>query len=324
MFRNYVNLHDLNWAARKLPSRLDRVARTLLRGEKQRTIDLYSGEPGSDQWWVVPAVERRWNLAVSGDPDVDHYQYLSDKYLGDGGLVGLSVGCGEGQREQAWARTGRFSTLVGVDLTPASIEKARRRADDAGLDDVLEFRVGDLTETARWRPDGFDVVIGEHSVHHLSPLRSILLSLRAQLVPGGLFLLDEYVGPTRFQWTPEQLECANHLLGLLPERLRREQSGAVKRSVTRPSILYMKLKDPSEAIESARILPLMEELFERIELRPYGGTVLHIVLAGIAHNFVDPDPDAVRYLRMLFEAEDVLLESGRLRSDFVVGVFRKP
>lgn len=60
-----------------------------------------------------------------------------------------------------------------------------------------------------------------------------------------------------------------------------------------------------------------------IEVRSCGGTILHPLLHGIAHNFFDDDSRARRFLEVLIAAEDALLASGDLQSDYVVAVFAK-
>jgi SAM-dependent methyltransferase len=323
VFRNHVSLRDFQRFFAKLPMHLRQLAQRVSLTGRERTIDLYSRPIRNDQWWSVPAIQRRWNKLVSGDAACDHYAWLSDRYMTRGGLSGLSVGCGEGARELAWARTGKFRRLIGVDITPVAIEVANRAAKSFGLDEIVEFRVGDLADTRVLGTERFDVVIGEHSVHHLTPLREVLTALRDRLVPEGLFMLNEFVGPTRFQWTEEQLRVINHLLPLLPPRLRRTVDGTEKTKEYRPSLLYMRLNDPSEAVESEQILPLMDELFERIEFLPYGGAVLHLLLSRIGHNFGDDDEEALEWSTIIARIEDQLMASGRLKSDFAVCVYRK-
>lgn len=86
----------------------------------------------------------------------------------------------------------------------------------------------------------------------------------------------------------------------------------------------MRLRDPSEAVESDVIVPALRERFDVAEHRPLGGTLINLVLAEIAHHFSDSGD---RYLRMLFVVEDTLISSGRLTSDhalLVCQVQQKP
>lgn len=323
MFGNLISTRDLRRLCERLPQHAGTLARRLLWSGRRRTIDTYSRAVKDDQWWSIPAVLRRWNRLVTGSEQLDHYRWIADRYLHQGGLSAVSVGCGEGARELRWARTGRFRSVLGIDLTPYAIDSARRAVTASGLDSVVRFEVGDLADPTVAGEQPFDVVIGEHSIHHLSPLREVLMTLRDRMVPGGLFLIDEFVGPSKFQWTDAQLDWINRLLPKLPERLRRRQDGSLKSREYRPSRLYMRLNDPSEAVESAAIVPLLDELFERLELRPYGGAILHMLLSKIGHHFVDDDPEAMHWLEHLAAIEDGLMASGELPSDFVVGVWRR-
>jgi hypothetical protein len=73
--------------------------------------------------------------------------------------------------------------------------------------------------------------------------------------------MDEYVGPSRFQWTSGQMRAANALLGALPEGHRTQRDGQIKRRVVRPSRLSMRLDDPSEAVESSGLMPALRRHF---------------------------------------------------------------
>ena len=76
--------------------------------------------------------------------------------------------------------------------------------------------------------------------------------------------------------------------------------------------------DPSEAVRSADIVAVISERFDIVARHDCGGSLLHWILGGIAGNFTPQDPASMRCLQILFDAEDVLLESGELTSDFVV------
>jgi hypothetical protein len=140
----------------------------------------------------------------------------------------------------------------------------------------------------------------------------------------GLFLVDEFVGAKRFQWTTRQLDEAQRVLDQFPERYRQMGSRGVKNTVQRPSRLWMLLTDPSEAIDSARITPTLHDRFDVLEELPYGGAVLHLALADIAQNFLDADDVLVKeLLAQAFQVEDDLMASGSVGSDFVAFVCQK-
>ena len=78
--------------------------------------------------------------------------------------------------------------------------------------------------------------------------------------------------------------------------------------------------DPSEAVRSAEIMPVLQTLFDVIEFRPLGGAILQFLLADIAGNFQDEVGEQL--LENFFRLEDTLMACGDLPSDFAYIVAR--
>lgn len=322
MLDNLVNRHDVErvWRLARRGQAGRALSKLRVRGAARVVEHWAQIDPSRTQWWAVPSVIQRWNLLMTGDAAVTFPQYVADKYLLKRQPArGLSLGCGTGGNEVNWARTEAFKRLDGVDVSPQRVAAATAAAHEAGLDDVLNFRTADVN---RMVADGehFDVLLGLQSLHHFDRLSQTMGRLAALLEPGGLFIVDEFVGPTRFQWTDGQLDAANALLAGLPPQRRRLPDGRVKQRVERPSRLSMVLDDPSEAVDASSLLPALRSEFDVIEERPYGGTVLHLALSGIAHNFLDQDPETLALLDYCFEAEDRALP--QLGHDFMALVAR--
>jgi ubiquinone/menaquinone biosynthesis C-methylase UbiE len=327
MLRNLVNAQDLISLANAFRS--GRILRYLERFTKRRsqivqdTWDTTQNPPV--QLWDIPAVHRRMNQMITGDPEVDYITYVSRKYLAPRiPLTGLSLGCGVGQKELTWASHCEYTRLDAYDLAPQRIAAAQKQARTSGATNV-HFLVGDVYRV-EWPARYYDVVFSDQSLHHFTPLDQLLARIRRVLKPDGYLILNEFVGPTRFQWTDRQLEVINGVLAILPPRYRvRWADRKIKRRVHRPSRLSMVLSDPSEAVEAGNILPLVEQYFEIVERRDYGGTVLHMLFADIAANFINDENDEEetnRLLALCFQIEDALLESGELSSDFALMVCR--
>jgi len=88
-----------------------------------------------------------------------------DRFLAPGPLAVLDVGAGPGRYSLALARQGRRVTLV--DLSPANVAAARRRADGEGL--VLEAcRTGDARDLSPWADGSFDAVLLMGPLYHLA------------------------------------------------------------------------------------------------------------------------------------------------------------
>ncbi len=319
-FNNLINRHDFIDALKpaKIRKMLPRVLR--LDARPARVVQAWSHLASKPAWWDVPEVRARWNELLTGDRSVDLRQYFCEKYLrGRDGLRGMSLGCGTGVKTMEWAATGRFAELDAFDISPTRIAHARELAASSNLDCRINFEVRDVFAAGSELRGPYDLVISEAALHHFSPLDRLLPDIHAWLKPGGFFLVDEFVGPTRFQWTDRQLEVVNGLLAVLPSRYRQYWgTGKPKPEVFRPSRMRMRLSDPSEAIQSSDIAAGLERHFTILERKPYGGTVLHLLLDGIAQHFLDPDDDTLALLHLCFAVEDMLLVAGDLRSDFEV------
>jgi SAM-dependent methyltransferase len=197
-------------------------------------------------------------------------------------------------------------------------------ASDAGLGASIEYSVLDLNK-AELPKAAYDAIFAISSVHHVFDLENLFDQCRRALKPTGLFLLDEYIGPSRFQTPPHVVELINRLLGVLPSRYRKSlfsnDGSTIDRYVPSPIEHFLK-HDPSEAVRSADILQLLKRDFDIIEFRPYGGAILHMLLSGIAGNFDEGKERDVALLRVLATFEQFLEEEALIDSDFAAIVAR--
>ena len=75
----------------------------------------------------------------------------------------LDVGCGWGGFP-LWAATKHGASVVGITLSPPQAEKARQRAEEAGVADRVEIRVMDYRDLADER---FDAIASIGMVEHV-------------------------------------------------------------------------------------------------------------------------------------------------------------
>jgi SAM-dependent methyltransferase len=271
-------------------------------------------------WLQHPLVQARINSKITGGTGGDRYQYFLGRYLQDRMPVdrALTLGCGNGELERGLSQY-KFATIhEGVDLSDDAIRNAKDAAARLGLGHI-SYRTAELN-TLRLHPRAYDVIFGISSVHHVERLEHLFEQVSAALKPGGYFFLDEYIGPSKFQWTDDQLNLMNEQLGMLPEQLKRSitQPGAYKRQVIRKTLQHMNEADPSEAVRSAEIVPLLSRYFRMVEFKGYGGSLLHELLYDIAGNFGRHNADSLDSLQRLFESEDQQIACGRLQHDFAV------
>lgn len=278
---------------------------------------------GGRHWTELLQVQELVNQRVSGDPSVNPYEYFLRSRLGGHLPVrrALTIGCGSGELERGLARLGFATEHLGIDVAQGAIEKAIDAARREGFGQ-LRYRAEDANDI-RLQVGSFDVVFGVHSIHHVSRLESLFEQVAGALRPDGIFFLNEFVGPSRFQWTERQLEVVNGLLRVLPEGYRVSRvDGALKKRVRRPTVAEVVATDPSEAVRSAEILEVASSFFEILEVRPYGGTVLQILLDDIAGNFEAAGEQGRELVAAMADLEWALIEGGDLASDFAVVVAR--
>ena len=268
-------------------------------------------------WQLVE--EEHVRPQISGDPRVYYLQHFFEHHV-DGLPVrrALSLGCGGGNLERALIEIGAARSIDAFDVSPESIRLAGELADAAGLEGRIRYEVADLDQIELPRA-AYDVAIAKMALHHLENLEHVYEQVRRSLKPHGRFLINEFVGPSRFQWTDLQLELMNELLAALPPEVRR---AAPFRRVVRPELEDMKTLDPSESVRSAEIVPLLAEHFEIVEHKPYGGTLLHILLSHVMDAFDFDNEDHLSILRLLFVFERTLIRHSVLPSDFVYLVAR--
>jgi SAM-dependent methyltransferase len=162
------------------------------------------------------------------------------------------------------------------------------------------------------------------SLHHVQNLEGTLRAVERALKPGGIFVVNEFVGPSQFQFTDLQLAIAAAVLDVLPDRWRMDvTTGKLKTRYARHPRSHWNTVDPSEAIRSDEIVGLLEARFEVLWRRDYGGTILHLALEHIVHNFDPRDERDVAAVRIMALLEELLIRHGVIESDFTLMALRK-
>lgn len=142
----------------------------------------------------------------------------------------LDVACGPGVISRAMA--GRVGSVSGVDLTPAMVEEAERRAREEGIDNV-SFAVGDAT-ALDFADASFDGAITRLSLHHVPAAGRVVVEMARVVRPGGWVLVSDIAADSDGEaaaWREEieRLRDPSHWACRTPESLRRigEAAGLV-------------------------------------------------------------------------------------------------
>jgi len=275
-------------------------------------------------WMGHPEVQWHINRCCSGDPNRTWLDHFCDTYAHGRRIHDvLNLGCGDGALERQLIGRDFADSYVGYDLSADCVERA---AATVGREHPrARFECADLNHVTLPR-DAFDVVFFSHALHHIERLEHLCEEARAALRPDGFLLVNEFIGPSRHQWTDYQLHVCNRLLDALPGHLRRDISRlpdeVLKPTITRMSIAEWLRCDPSEAVRSAEIVLALERSFEILERRDFGGTVLQKLFENIVGNFAPDEPDQSAMVRLLIAIEEILIDAGLLKADFTCIVAR--
>jgi 2-polyprenyl-6-hydroxyphenyl methylase/3-demethylubiquinone-9 3-methyltransferase len=110
---------------------------------------------------------------------------LEQLHLDPSGLRALDLGCGGGILAEEFARLG--VSVTGVDPSAASIDAARRHAEQQGLAIRYEVAQG---EALPFAPGRFDVVYCCDVLEHVADVGQVIAEVARVLAAGGVFLYD--------------------------------------------------------------------------------------------------------------------------------------
>jgi SAM-dependent methyltransferase len=303
-----------------------RISRTFSTDEERGVTAEHWGEEAREKaegdewqglyWQSFVLTQRNINKAIAGDPDENWLHFTKRRFFERPVPLGLSLGCGYGVLEREAVKLGIAERFEAYDISPEAVEVARKEAESQGLDDRIAYTAEDLN-TIELQPGRYGTVFAIQTLHHIEALEHLLDQIRASLSKDGLFVINEYVGPARFQFPDERLPLMNDLLMVLPESYRRSlRNGHIRAEVHRPDEKDVYKVDPSESIRSDEIIELVEERFEIVYKADFGGTLLQFVLADIAGNFDPAEPRDVALIDLICLYEQTLIEQGVLPSDF--------
>jgi SAM-dependent methyltransferase len=246
-------------------------------------------------WMAHPLCREAINRRVSGSPGEWPLDWFKRVYCQAPFGRGVSWGCGLGAFERSAIRCGVVREIDAFDISPKSLEDARQEAAKEGLSGI-HYGVGNFDDP-RLVFGRYDIAFFHASLHHVSRLERLFARLRRGLAPGGAVYVDEYVGPSRTDWSFELLQTAQDVLDGLPK-------GAKIHSKIE---LPIEPNDPSEAVRSSEIRPFLRRHVDLIEWRPYGGQIVDVVLPCVYKEWAD-STEGHASIRQMLDLEDRQLE----------------
>lgn len=265
------------------------------------------------------------NRRVSGDAKVENCEWFKQAYFPAPVPLALSLGCGLGPFERRAIQLGIAKNFHANDISIDAIKTAKSLAADAGLSNRIEYSVVNLDQLTL-PANSYDAIFAVSAAHHVFNLETLFNQCRKALKPGGLMFLDEYIGPTRFQTSPFVTSIIDKLLAVFPPKYRKNLLTNDGRTIDRYApfpLEEFERNDPSEAIRSGEIVNILKLYFDIVEIRPYGGAILHMLFSGIMGNFDESNETEAALLRTIAIFEEALENAGAIESDFAA-IVAKP
>lgn len=233
------------------------------------------------------------------------------------GLSGLVLGCGDMMAEYRMFTDPRlqFERIDAHDVSPASLDRARKVTGEAGLN--VEYHVSDIN-TLELASDSYDLIICFYAYHHFQEVNGIAYQINKALRSNGVFYTIDYVGERQQQFSDLKMWYANQLLHLLPARYRRELDGRERTQAQRIPVEFF---SPDEAIRSDEILKAIEQNLCVLRQYNWAGLLMPL-LEGLGFNFGTSQED-INILRLLFEIDQALVATAKIGPNFTMTIAGK-
>ncbi|NDV22862.1 class I SAM-dependent methyltransferase [Desulfovibrio sp. JC022] len=253
-----------------------------------------------DRWWKSPRIVAHINHMICGKSfegvNEGSIYLIKDMLEGKSFGEALSLGCGGAHKELEFVKQGLVQHFYLYELSRKNCELAKQRFESAGCGDRVTIINKDFFET---QPRKFDLIHWDNSLHHMFNARDAIAQTFDCLRPGGVFYMNDFVGSSRFQWSEAELEQINFFRKNLPDEIFiNPLGGKFPRRAERPSLKQIIAADPSEAADSASIIPALEELLPSPKIIPTGGTIYHTALNDILVNIDEDSPLLTQALKI--------------------------
>lgn len=224
----------------------------------------------------------------------------------------LSICCGSGDHEIIIGELRKNWNIDAFDISDESIRAAKQKANAKGIGNI-DFFIADVNSLVRDDIGNYDLILSSGALHHVKELENLFSILQQSLNPAGYFVVNEFCGPSRHQWTQKQIDISNKLANAISQDLK----GTLKNEVKRPTIEEMINHDPSESIRSSEIPLLLRQYFNIKFESNFGGTILHNLYPLLNHEkFRERNPQNDSIINLLIKIEDILIDEKVLESDF--------
>jgi SAM-dependent methyltransferase len=201
--------------------------------------------------YAYPSIAAYRNETITGSSEKTWMDLLKECY---GGFEkALSLGVGSGWIEETLIERELVSSLELSDLSSTAVQYVSDRLKK--LDKKVKVQVQVQDANFVWlEPECYDLIICHSILHHIINLEHLLGQINGALKKTGVLVVDEFIGPSRFQWPKTVRNVVNRTVRSL-------SGGSGFRPMTSPERAVMAMTSPFESIRSSELASLLESQF---------------------------------------------------------------
>lgn len=236
----------------------------------------------------------------------------------------LSIGCGDGDVEIELAKSlleegFRSFVIEGADISPVLIDRFSEKVQSLDLHRFIKPTVVDVNKT---KPASkFDVVMANHSLHHIVELESTFDTVFECLNDTGILVTSDMIGRNGHMRWPETKALLDIFWPLLSEKQKYHHQ------LQRLDIHEFVDHDCSgEGFEGIRAQDILYEILQRFH--PYrflgfGGFIDILVDRGYGHGFDANDEKDRSFIIAMSQLNNLLLDAGVIKPTLMMAYFTK-
>lgn len=297
----------------------------------QAQIQQYIDEPIHD----LPGIFHIWshNHILPGLKEVFGAESVNDFYFkaaeeATNGFAShcriLSVGCGDGDVEIALASSllavgvSRFK-LEAVDISPVLIERFQEKLASLGLEEFVFPSVIDINNSEI--PDDYNVIMANHSLHHMLELEQTFEKIYSSLSDGGIFATSDMIGRNGHMRWPETEAMLKVIWPLLSDRQKFHHQ--LLKHDAETFVDHDCSTEGFEGIRAQDILYLILNRFHPYRFLGLGGFIDVLVDRGYGPGF-DQNSDWDRsFISALAKINDMMVDGGMIKPTQMMAYFTK-
>ncbi len=221
----------------------------------------------------------------------------------------LSIACGNGDKEIELFQKIKYPeklTLIGVDVNPEMVARAKLSAKEKGLRNV-QFLTQDLNYPDL--PDQLDIVVANHSLHHIVELERLFKEINNKSTDEMIFLINDMIGRNGHVMWDNTEKVVAEIWSRLDDRFK---INAYSHKLDEIPYNFDCSEHGFEGIRAEDILQLLDEYFDIEMFFPFSTLMNRFIDRVYGNNFNPSDGIDLSIINQIIELDIKMLEKKNL------------